>query len=67
MPLGLEHPKVLEDIRELAKGIEIEYNIKISEIWSVGSSGTLTRGLQMAFPDKDVNVVSVGHKMREHV
>ena len=67
MPLGLEHPKVLEDIRELAKGIEIEYNIKISEIWSVGSSGTLTRGLQMAFPDKDVHVVSVGHKMREGV
>ena len=67
MPLGLEHPKVLEDIRELAKDIEIVYNIKISEIWSVGSSGTLTRGLQMAFPDKDVHVVSVGHKMREGV
>ena len=66
LPLGLEHPKVLEDIRELAKDIEIEYNIKISEIWSVGSSGTLTRGLQMAFPDKDVNVVSVGHKMKQH-
>ena len=67
LPLGLEHPKVLEDIRELAKDIEIVYNIKISEIWSVGSSGTLTRGLQMAFPDKDVHVVSVGHKMREGV
>ena len=67
LPLGLEHPKVLEDIRELAKDIEIEYNINISEIWSVGSSGTLTRGLQMAFPNKDVNVVSVGHKMKEGV
>ena len=30
LPLGLEHPKVLEDIRELAKNIEIEYNINIS-------------------------------------
>ena len=50
----------------LAKDIEKDYNINISEIWSVGSSGTLTRGLQMAFPDKDVNVVSVGHKMRQH-
>ena len=49
-----------------AKNIEIEYNISISEIWSVGSSGTLTRGLQMAFPDKEVNVVSVGHKMKQH-
>jgi cysteine synthase len=43
LPLGLEHPKVLEDIRELAKDIEIVYNIKISEIWSVGSSGTLIK------------------------
>ena len=33
---------------------------------SVGSSGTLTRGLQMAFPDKDVHVVSVGHTMAQY-
>ena len=66
LPLGLEEKRVFEDIKRLAKNIEIEYNISISEIWSVGSSGTLTRGLQMAFPDKDVNVVSVGHKMKQH-
>ena len=66
MPLGLEEKRVFEDIKRLAKNIEIEYNISISEIWSVGSSGTLTRGLQMAFPDKYVNVVSVGHKMKQH-
>ena len=33
------------------------------EVWSVGSSGTLNRGLQLAFPDAEINVVSVGHKM----
>ena len=66
LPLGLEEKRVFEDIRDLAKNIEIEYNINISEIWSVGSSGTLTRGLQMAFPDKDVNVVSVGHRMKQN-
>jgi hypothetical protein len=66
LPLGLEEKRVFEDIRDLAKNIEIVYNINISEIWSVGSSGTLTRGLQMAFPDKDVNVVSVGHTMKQN-
>ena len=66
LPLGLEEPRVLEDIATLAKTIEIDYNIEISEIWSVGSSGTLTRGLQMAFPDKDVHVVSVRHTMKQH-
>jgi len=66
LPLGLEEPRVLEDISTLAKTIQIDYNIEISEIWSVGSSGTLTRGLQMAFPEKDVHVVSVGHTMKQH-
>ena len=46
--------------------IEQDYDINISEVWSVGSSGTLTRGLQMAFPDKDVHVVSVGHSMKQN-
>ena len=61
LPLGLEDPRVINDIKELAKTIDLD----ISEIWSVGSSGTLTRGLQSAFPYLDVNVVSVGHKMSE--
>ena len=64
-PLGLEHPYVIEDIYRLAKNMEIVYNIQISELWSVGSSGTLSRGLQKAFPDKEIHVVSVGHKMSE--
>ena len=61
LPLGLEEQRVLDDIKELAKTIELD----ISEIWSVGSSGTLTRGLQSAFPNLDVHLVSVGHKMSE--
>ena len=65
LPLGLEDYRVFEDIKNLAKTIETDYNISVSEIWSVGSSGTLTRGLQMAFPNKDVHVVSVGHKMKQ--
>ena len=66
LQLGLDDQRVREDIRDLAKTIETDYNINISEVWSVGSSGTLTRGLQMAFYDKDVHVVSVGHTMAQH-
>jgi len=66
LQLGLDDNRVREDIRDLAKTIETDYNINLSEIWSVGSSGTLTRGLQMAFPDKDVHVVSVGHTMKQY-
>ena len=58
-PIGLEHPtnigSMIKVIRENLKDVDF------SEIWSVGSSGSLSRGLQLAF-DKDVNVVSVGHK-----
>ena len=62
-PIGLEHPTVIASIIKVArKHID---PTKISEIWSVGSSGTLNRGLQLAFPDLDINVVSVGHSMSE--
>ena len=64
-PLGLEDERVLEDIEVLGKEIKEEWKDKFSEIWSVGSSGTLSRGLQRAFPELDVHVVSVGHKMSE--
>lgn len=66
LQLGLDEQRVKEDIRDLAKNIEKDFNIDISEVWSVGSSGTLTRGLQMAFPDKDVHCVSVGHTMSQY-
>lgn len=60
-PIGLEHPTVIASIIKVArKYIDVT---KISEIWSVGSSGTLNRGLQLAFPDMPINVVSVGHTM----
>ena len=62
-PLGLEHPTVIGSIIKVAR--QSLMDVEFSELWSVGSSGTLNRGLQLAFPDKDVNVVSVGHKMTE--
>jgi hypothetical protein len=35
------------------------------EVWTVGSSGTLNRSLQLAWPDAEIHVVSVGHTMKE--
>ena len=64
-PLGLEDKRVIEDIETLAKEIREEWKDKFSEIWTVGSSGTLSRGLQRAFPELEVHVISVGHKMSE--
>jgi hypothetical protein len=60
-PIGLEHPTVIGSIIKIAR--KYIDPTKISEIWTVGSSGTLSRGLQLAFPELDINVVSVGHTM----
>ena len=61
LPLGLEHPTVLGSIIKVARQLPI----KPSEVWTVGSSGTLNRGLQLAWPDAKIHVVSVGHTMNE--
>lgn len=59
IPIGLEHDTVFASIIKVARNLPY----KPKEIWTVGSSGTLNRGLQMAFPDAECHVVSVGHKM----
>ena len=61
LPLGLEHPTVLASIVKVAKSLPIIPK----EVWSVASSGTLSRGLQMAWPDAKVNIVMTGHVMNE--
>jgi len=62
LPLGLEHPTVLASIIKVARSLPI----KPTEIWTVASSGTLNRGLQMAFPDVPAYAVEVGHKMSDY-
>lgn len=58
-PLGLEHPTVLASIIKVARSLPITPK----EFWTVGSSGTLNRALQMAWPDAKAHVVQVGHTM----
>jgi hypothetical protein len=57
LPIGLDHPVVIAAIEHVAKGIDVVPE----EVWTVGSSGTLTRGLQKAWPDADFHCVTVGH------
>jgi len=63
LPMGLEHPAVfgsfIKVARDLFPGRNPDY------VWSAGSSGTLNRSLQMAYPNAEVHVVSCGHKMSE--
>lgn len=59
LPMGLEHPTTIASFIKLARDLPI----KPKEIWSVGSSGTLSRSLQIAMPDAIVHVVSTGHTM----
>lgn len=61
LPLGLEHPSVLGSIIKVARSLDV----KPTEIWTVASSGTLNRGLQLAFPDVPAFAVEIGHKMTD--
>ena len=62
LPLGLEDPTVIACTIRVARTLDIQPD----EVWSVGSSGTLSRSLQLAFPRARVHVVSVGHTMKPH-
>lgn len=61
LPLGLEHPTVLASIVKVARNIG--YTPK--RFWTTGSSGTLNRGLQLAWPNAEAHVLQVGHTMKE--
>ena len=59
-PLGLEHPTVTASIIKVALSLNIP---EPEEFWTVGSSGTLNRALQIAWPNATAHVVQVGHSM----
>lgn len=60
LPLGLEHPTVFACFIKVARSLPIIPD----HVWSIGSSGTLSRALQLAWPNAEVHVVSSGgHNM----
>lgn len=61
LPLGLEHVTVIASFIKIARSIKFEPQ----EFWTVGSSGTLNRALQLAWPSSIAHVVQVGHNMTD--
>ena len=62
VPFGVDHPTVIASFIRVCENIDY----KPKEVWCVAASGTLTRGLQMAWPDAEHFVVEVGHKLQMH-
>lgn len=58
LPIGFDHPSVLASVVRVAQSMDVTP----TEVWTVGSSGTLTRGLQKAWGDAEFHCVTVGHK-----
>ena len=58
LPIGFDDPSVIASIVRVAQSMDVSPK----EVWTVGSSGTLTRGLQLAWPDAEFHCVMVGHK-----
>ena len=57
IPFGGDHPVIIEAMTQTAKSI----GINPKEVWTVMSSGVLSRGLQGAWPDAKVHGVRIGH------
>ena len=58
LPIGFDHSSVIASVIRVARNMDIVPR----EVWTVGSSGTLTRGLQQAWSDASFHCVAVGHK-----
>lgn len=56
MPFGLDHPAIIAAIADIARRLPVIP----TEVWSITSSGVLSRGLQLAWPDATFYGVRVG-------
>ena len=57
IPFGGDHPIIIEAMRQTALSLDVNP----TEVWTVMSSGALSRGLQSAWPDARVYGVRIGH------
>ena len=57
IPFGGDHPVIIEAMTQTA----LSLNVNPKEIWTVMSSGVLSRGLQAAWPNAKVYGVRIGH------
>jgi hypothetical protein len=66
LPFGLDHPDVIAAMADLARALPV----MPTEVWSITSSGVLSRALQLAWPAATFYGVRVGaapHAGRAHV
>jgi len=61
IPFGGDHPIIIEAMTRAALSLDIQPK----EVWTVMSSGVLSRGLQNAWPDAKVYGVQIGHNTTE--
>ena len=59
LPFGADLPYAAEAVAEAARKLDI----RPVEVWCAGGSGTLSRGLQAAFPEAHHNVVQIGKRV----
>ena len=57
IPFGGDHPIIIEAMKTTA----LILGINPKEVWTVISSGVLSRGLQLAWPDAKIYGVQIGH------
>ena len=57
IPFGGDHPIIIEAMKTTA----LILGINPKEVWTVMSSGVLSRGLQLAWPDAKIYGVQIGH------
>ena len=57
IPFGGDHPVIVEAMRQTALSLDVNP----TEVWTVMSSGVLSRGLQSAWPNAKVYGVRIGH------
>lgn len=62
LPMGLWDPLVIASIIKVARDLPI----LPEEVWLAGGSCTLSRGLQLAWPQARLNVVQTGHGLSQH-
>lgn len=62
VPFGGDHPIIVQAMRDAALSIDIE---PPKEVWTVISSGVLSRGLQLAWPEAKFYGVKIGHNTTE--
>ena len=62
IPFGGDHPIIIEAMKTTA----LILGINPKEVWTVMSSGVLSRGLQLAWPDAKIYGVQIGHNTTKH-